>query len=474
MSFAHSEPISHPRIKSLEVLLGMAALGFLLIGAFLLPIPMLYWYDDGVYFLGAVRIVAGDRPYSDFYLAHPPGVTWMTAIVVKLGGGIVASRAVFWSLAAAFAVVFARFLERVQVSKELALSTAWLGVFMLSATRLYMQADSQILTHLPGMTMTLIGFFFLLPGRLSPVSAGLWLASATVFRIQFAFVGPAWVAFLLATYGWSAGRGPILRLAGTALLALIAFHGGMQLLYSDYFKCVLMAHLGRTTTPLGEKFGIFADLFREPQIAFGLIASAILATTGRGATRGLGAFALAEVTLTLIGSRFLMEAYFLPTYPYMLGNGALFLAGVAEQKGAWRVYLPVILVVATLSGIPLVRTASYRLSVQRSFEEDLIQRVRFVPGRTVACTAGKIPYYAGKQLVNDYLCPDTTSPINSDFGPWFVSMVRRADLAVITDSALKDLKPADCREIVAVGRPIIFGTPVDEAEFRRRTSEGTR
>jgi hypothetical protein len=47
------------------------------------------WYDDGVYFASALRLVNGALPYRDFFFAQPPGISLLlvpTALLAKAAG----------------------------------------------------------------------------------------------------------------------------------------------------------------------------------------------------------------------------------------------------------------------------------------------------------------------------------------------------------------------------------------------------
>ena len=47
------------------------------------------WYDDGVYFGSALRLVQGAAPYRDFVFAQPPGITLLltpAALLAKVTG----------------------------------------------------------------------------------------------------------------------------------------------------------------------------------------------------------------------------------------------------------------------------------------------------------------------------------------------------------------------------------------------------
>ena len=293
-----------------------------------------------------------------------------------------------------FAGLLAYFLTRVQRGEAAAAPAAALGVFFLTSTAMYAECASQVHTQLPGMALTLLGSLCLLGDRPRPVAAGLLLASASAFRIQVAFIGPAWVALLFATYGWSAGRGPAVRLTLAAGLAAAAFHGALALAEPNYLECIIHSHVRRAPTPPGEKYAVLTGLFQEPQVAVGLVAAALLAAGPRGPARGLGVFVVAETLLTLAGSRFLGTGYFLAIYPYLAGCGAIVLSRAAAQVGPWRPLLAVAIAVTVLAGVPIAGTTAYRWTTQRAFERDLIARVRAVPGRTVACTPAKVALFA--------------------------------------------------------------------------------
>ncbi len=452
----------------------VVCVGFLLIGLALVPIPHLYFYDDGVYYQSGVRVAEGDRPYTDFYLAHPPGLIWLVAIAHTIGMDIVGCRLVSWGLGVVFLCAFIRFVRRVAGPAQWFSGAGLLaGVFLVSC-RMFLEAESQVLTQLPGMAFTLAGFYFLLPHNLRPVLAGVLLAAATAFRIQVALIGPAWIVFLFATYGWSAGRRSAIYLTVSAVVVAVAFHGPLALIHPNYIDCVIRSHLSRPATPFGIKGELLLSLLREPQVAVGLFAASALAANGRGVVRGVALFTLSEMLITLFGSRFLGEGYFLPCYPYLMACGAMLIGREVERAGTAWPLVAVTAVVAFCSGIPTMRTLSYRWTTQWSFERDLIQRLRATNGRIVLCTPAKIPAFSGKEMMRDYNTPDTTSPITQGFGSWFVAQAERADIIVVTDVALASLSPVECRALASLSKPILFGTPDEKTEFDRRIAETNR
>ena len=59
-----------------------------------LRFPLLF-YDEGVIFVGAERILHGDIPYKDFWTNYPPGSFWLLAAIFKLfGNSILVARIV--------------------------------------------------------------------------------------------------------------------------------------------------------------------------------------------------------------------------------------------------------------------------------------------------------------------------------------------------------------------------------------------
>ncbi len=90
-----------PRTPAGLVITAAAALALLLRGyAILRPGVLLgvAWYDDGVYFASALRLVNGVLPYRDFFFAQPPGIPLLlapAALLAKVAGtdwGMAAAR----------------------------------------------------------------------------------------------------------------------------------------------------------------------------------------------------------------------------------------------------------------------------------------------------------------------------------------------------------------------------------------------
>ena len=466
-SEAHS---SLPFGKWVGVALRAASVAFLGFGLAWVFVPMLYFYDDGVYFGGALRLASGDRPYVDFYLAHPPGVVWLYAPLAAAGAGSQGCRLLAWAGAGIYLWLSARFFRRVEEGDPKADSIACLGVLFLCASWLFLESSSQVLTYLPGMLLVQLGFLHLLPGRLRPISAGLFLAAASVFRIQFAFIGPAWVVFLLVSSGWKAGGRAAVKLTVTTGLAAAAFHGTMEITHEHYFDCILWSHLGRAPSPFSEKLKIVAKVCKQPTFALGLLASVALAVRGRNAVRGLAAFALTETILIFFGCKFIVgPEYFLLVFPYLMGSASMLVMRLAEgaKRKECLLWLAVAVWAAT-SGLAFAKKTYYRWAKQWPWEQELIERVRALPGNTVACTPANIPNYAGKRLVSDYFSPDTTSPISPEFQSWFLALARKADIIVLTDEAIARLDRDGCQALKHLGKPLVFGTPEEDADFQRR------
>lgn len=456
--------------RPVKITLIGAVLCVLLTTASLTRCPMLYFYDEGVYYLAAVEIAEGGRPYTDFYLAHPPGVAWLNCLIVKCGGGLESCRAVAFSLSIIAIFVLMKIASGIVDVTGHQSAARWLAAIFLATTQLYVLISSQVLTQMPEMCITTIGFLYLLPARRSPLLSGTLLAVASLFRVQAALMGPAWAIFLLVAYGCRDGWRPVVQLTVSCMTVAVLLHGGVALTYDNYFNCIVGSHLTRPPTGFGDKFDVLNRIFVEPQLGFGLLSAVILASTGPGLSRGIGWCALVAVSMAFLANRFLYPGYFLQTFPYLCCCSSVLICRIAASYGDWRPCLATAIAVLVLSGVPIARQAIYRWTTQRAFEHDLIERVRAVPGGTLACTTGKVALYAGKRLTRDYLCPDTTSPISHDFGNWFVELSRRSDAVFINDVVVGRLSPEQARAIKLLNLPLIFGTSEDEATFRSTAS----
>jgi hypothetical protein len=77
-------PVSVAITSATVVALGLRAFQILRPGVLL----GVAFYDDGVYFASALRLVDGVLPYRDFTFAQPPGITLVLTPVALLAKGI--------------------------------------------------------------------------------------------------------------------------------------------------------------------------------------------------------------------------------------------------------------------------------------------------------------------------------------------------------------------------------------------------
>jgi hypothetical protein len=448
-------------MKYLAPALILLAFGFHGVGLLLIPIPFNDWYDEGVYYGSAVRLAEGDKPYRDFFCAHPPGVVWLNAVWVKLGFGIAGIRLVYWTLGLLYFVLLARFVCRIlhsdSASYPRAIPVACLSVLFCAASPLLEFETTKILTHLPTLILTLLGFAELVrPSGPRPFLAGLWLAAASAFRVQAAFTAPAWVAFLLLSSGWKGGLRASIWLAMGAGLGALAFHGAMVLTYEHYWDCIIRYHSNRPLSGLSMRVTTLGIVLQEPQAALGLFGASCLLLSGSRLVRGLAGFSLVSFALTLFGARFIGEGYFVPVLPYLLSCGAILLAQSPNVIGMSRNVLAGALCVAALQGFALVPTLSYRLFRLAPAEHDFIRRLEETAGQTVLTTHVK--------SVQSFPTP---------FSEWFVATAPRADIIVVNQELLKYISPGLCRQLFALGKPIVFATDGDRAAFEERLAVQT-
>jgi hypothetical protein len=215
-------------------------------------------------------------------------------------------------------------------------------------------------------------------------------------------------------------------------------------------------------------------VLQEPQAALGLFGASCLLLSGSRLVRGLAGFSLVSFALTLFGARFIGEGYFVPVLPYLLSCGAILLAQSPNVIGMSRNVLAGALCVAALQGFALVPTLSYRLFRLAPAEHDFIRRLEETAGQTVLTTHVKSAFYAHKRPVADYYLPDcTVQSFPTPFSEWFVATAPRADIIVVNQELLKYISPGLCRQLFALGKPIVFATDGDRAAFEERLAVQT-
>jgi hypothetical protein len=100
------------------------------------------WYDDGVYFGSAVRLVHGVLPYKDFVFAQPPGITLLmvpAALLSKATGtawGMAVAR-ILTLLASSAGVVLGGLLVRHRGLLAVVITSGLLAVYPASVTTTY-------------------------------------------------------------------------------------------------------------------------------------------------------------------------------------------------------------------------------------------------------------------------------------------------------------------------------------------------
>jgi hypothetical protein len=100
------------------------------------------WYDDGVYFASAVRLVHGVLPYKDFVFAQPPGITLLmvpAALLSKATGtawGMAVAR-ILTLLASSAGVVLGGLLVRHRGLLAVVIASGLLAVYPASVTTTY-------------------------------------------------------------------------------------------------------------------------------------------------------------------------------------------------------------------------------------------------------------------------------------------------------------------------------------------------
>ena len=386
----------------------LAAFAYLLTGVGL-PAGL---FDEGFELTGAMRVLAAEIPYRDFWYVYAPGELYMLAGLFRLcGPSILAARVLDTALRALLALtaygVARRLAPRGAALAAWLVVTLWLGphgfysipIFSYPVIPALVAVNASVLCLLapPDHDERRLGCF---------VAAGVLAGLATTFRQDFGAYALAVEAALLAALalasrprrwsrlvGFAAGAGMIV---GPVALALVRVVDPAELAYSlVVWPAVVMP--GVRELPFPALSLDTAPFYLPLGVYLGSLV-AVAATFRRG-RRGGRREACALTLVALLGLSLLNHArirpgapHFLPTFVLAVPLGAALLARVLVATGAMRVVA--IAATAAVAGLllgPLLwarplapsATALYHLPRARGIpvESDQAEAVRYLQER---------------------------------------------------------------------------------------------
>lgn len=223
----------------------LAAIGVMLIAAFLYTQPTTFWwlniYDEGLIVYGAVRVMGGDLPYRDFWTQYSPGQFYVLAGLFRLFGATVMVERT-WDVVCRAVLALALYGVAAQLTNRWLALVVWAaGVVWLAFYGFFGYPIFQ------GLLFSFLSIYFLLKAMSNPAQmkwrwwSGVMLGLAAIFRHDMAVYavaaeGLVFIAFIatsqhvgnLFTRIWRGILGflPVaagaLILVGPVLLVLVA------------------------------------------------------------------------------------------------------------------------------------------------------------------------------------------------------------------------------------------------------------
>jgi alpha-1,2-mannosyltransferase len=237
-------------------------------------------YDDGVYFSGSQHLFAGDLPYRDFVILHPPGILVLlipfaaASDLVTDSGSLAAARLLFVVIGLVNTLLVARLLRPygiVAIVAGAGFYAVWSGSALVERSVL----------HEPLLNLSLLLVLSLFSrGSLSlrrVALAGALLGSAAAFKV---WAGPEVIVlagWLLLAQGWRAA-GAWLIGASTAFLLWVGPF--LAVAPSEMYNQVILDQIQRPVegVSLASRVRYFVGLEGIPEISERLASWAFVAT----------------------------------------------------------------------------------------------------------------------------------------------------------------------------------------------------
>ena len=431
--------------------------------------------NEGVYLYSASLWAGGVRPYADFFLAHPPGVIALAAGGLRLGIGMVGLRLIFWLGGFVLALLVMRLVTTGRSPREKGVLpiVAATAISLTFSSEIVLDGTSLVMTDLPAMLLVMVGVVCLLGrSRWRAVAAGLFVAMATVFKLQALVVLPGFFVLNWASRGLRGGTRDNLVLG----ISIVVLTGLIHILLADSFThyiqdvCVFQFRRSRPRMNLASRIQVLKYVLAEPPFVLGLVGSAMLLAAREGTRRGFGWFCLVTTVALTLAGKTLCVHYYLMIIPFLSVSAAWLLVGFHRATPGIK-RRAVMLGVVAVAGIQVLNLATRigRPIRDRAWETRLIQRLRELPARTILTADPKIALLGGKSLPRDYYIPDNYPLIDAGGGSyerWVSEILPSCDCVVITSRLRRDMGRSNFDAIVRSGKPVICAEAEDEIAFQ--------
>jgi dolichyl-phosphate-mannose-protein mannosyltransferase len=306
------------RARRESLLLALFLCGILVALTYRLASVIVSDMDEGTYLLAGKLVAAGQVPYRDFLLTHPPVIAYLLGAWVAVAGpGVMPARIAYGVLVLLSTVplyLMARSFTRSFAASLLAVSAYTAGMLLLANMGRTIRLE-------PLMNAALIAGFaaYLLPlgrQRWAAVAGALF---ALAILVKLVAVIPI-VALVAGDTLWRR-EGLRRRLAAVAVGgALVVFPAAALLAAQPHFiEDVLLMQLDRPGLPLSTRFGyVIQDLVRDPFIAIGLVAALWLVVRSRDPrVRSVSAVALLSTLALVVAFKTFFGYYLVQTLPWL-------------------------------------------------------------------------------------------------------------------------------------------------------------
>ena len=437
-------------------------------------------YDQGAYYYAGLLLAEGKVPYRDYFVAHPPGLTCLTAALVRCGLGLDQVRLVLLALALTTPAIVGWWVFRLAASVPSARPVAVVAVLSAPSFFIYLNL---VITTQPAvalMVAAVVSYSFA-PGRPACLFASiLLLFAACLFRLQAAYVGPGMVIMGCVAWGWRDGlrRGTLLGLgAGLGVVAVSAVIDGIT---GRYLEDVVLYHLHRTPVGLAWRAELIRTTLSQPEYLLGLICAILQLWAADRRVRGVAALTLVTTGLTIYSSRSFYPQYFLPVVPLCAVCMALQFAAEA-RSGRWRPAMLVVLFVTALQLQAVCEPLRQHMKARQSpppeavSVADELARLRSDSTiRTVLADPGPA-LDAGKGPTASYYSADPFAAyVLGRFDEWVAEAYPRADAVILTEWFVSHLGPRGVAIIRDGPKPVFFLDSQVRKQWEALTRSGGR
>lgn len=431
----------------------------------------LSYYDEGVNYYQAVLMARGQRPYTDFFVAHPPGVLLVGALNYTLGFGLTGVRVVSWlcgMIALYQSFWLGRHLARSCNAQHPVLVGVTAAALVILSNR-FVYVLTQGATDMPALCLSLAAGQMLLRTNCRHAwSAEVVFGLATLFRLQPVSFLPGFLALIAAVHGLRGGIRPAVSFTLGLGVTAAAIHGSLALVFPKYVDAAFLFQAQRTRLPIGEKVLVLTRFLGEPHVAFAFFAAVCVAVGRVTAGRAIAWYALCLVLITTLSGNSLYLVYYVPALPYMAAAAA-FSADVISQSvaGGRLAHVCVVLVAAGGTGL-LIKE---ELLTQRRMDpvhRRFVDAIRDARGDVIWAEDGRIAILAGKRMPDDYYATDPNALYQLQperFATWLRETVPNTQVIAVTPLLINWLNTEDAIYLRNSGKQLMFESEATEQRF---------